>query len=196
MIFGCRQEQLEDCEVVHVGLDTISGKSFELKILSVPHICEPLFNVAVDLERYPHLKDIDFASDLEHDSQFSPDILLGSDQYCTLLIKSTSGLVAVNSQLGWILFGPVVVMEAMSQHTALITHVLRVDGMTESKCLERELHSFWEIESLGIVENYGVPNVSKLKEIDRLTKFLLLFIYANPIYINTYLHLYIPTPYI
>ena len=44
-------------------------------------------------------------------------------------------------------------MEAMSQHTALITHVLRVDGMTESKCLERELHSFWEIESLGIVEN-------------------------------------------
>ena len=44
-------------------------------------------------------------------------------------------------------------MEAMSKHTALITHVLRVDGMTESKCLEKELHSSWEIESLGIVEN-------------------------------------------
>ena len=46
--------------------------------LHVPHICEPLFNAAVDLERYPHLKALDFAS--EHDSQFRPDILLGSDQ--------------------------------------------------------------------------------------------------------------------
>ena len=25
--------------------------------------------------------------------------------------------------------------------------------MTESRCLEKELHSFWEIESLGIVED-------------------------------------------
>ena len=41
----------------------------------------------------------------------------------------------------------------MSQHIALITHVLGVDGMTESRCLEKELHSFWEIESLGIVED-------------------------------------------
>ena len=123
----------------------------------MPHICEPLFNAAVDLERYPHLKALDFASDLEHDSQFRPDTLLGSDQYWTLLtgelIKSTSGLVVLNSQLGWILSGPVAVKEAMSQHTALITHVLRVDGMIESRCLERELHSFWEIESLGIVED-------------------------------------------
>ena len=157
MTFGSRQEQLEDCEVVRVGLETKSDKSFELKILSVPHICKPLVNAAVNLEKYPHLKALDFASDLEHDSQFRPDILLGSDQYWTLLtgelIKSTSGPVALNSQLGWILSGPVVVMEAMSKHTALITHVLRVDGMTESKCLEKELHSSWEIESLGIVEN-------------------------------------------
>ena len=48
--------------------------------------------------------------------------------------------------------GPVAV-KAMSQHIAVITHVLRVDGMTESRCLEKELHSFWEIESLGIVED-------------------------------------------
>ena len=53
MTFGSRQEQLEDCEVVHVGLETKIGKSFELKLLSVLHICEHLFNAAVDLERYP-----------------------------------------------------------------------------------------------------------------------------------------------
>ena len=157
MTFGSRKERLEDCEVVRVGLETKSGKPFEPKLLSVPHICEPLFNAAVDLERYPHLKALDFASDLEHNSQFRPDILLGSDQYWTLLtgelIKSTSGPVALNSQLGWILSGPVTVKEAISQHTALVTHVLRVDGMTESRCLEKELHSFWEIESLGIVED-------------------------------------------
>ena len=73
------------------------------------------------------MKALDFASDLEYDSQFRPDILLGSNQYWTFLngelIKSTSGPVALNSQLGWILSGPVAVKEAMSQYTALITHV-------------------------------------------------------------------------
>ena len=48
----------------------------------------------------------------------------------------------------------------MSQHIALITHVLRVDGMTESRCLEKELHSFWEIESLGIVEDERLVQIT------------------------------------
>ena len=95
MTFGSRQEKLKDCVVVRIGLETKSGDHLELKLLSVPHICEPLFNAAIDLERYPHLKALEFASDLEHGGQFRPDILLGSDLYWTLLtgelIKSTSG---------------------------------------------------------------------------------------------------------
>ena len=65
---------------------------------------------------------------------------------------------------------------------------------------EKTLQTLEDIENddtnLPAPELYGVPNVSKLKEIDRLTKFLLFFIYTNPVYINTYMHLYIPIPYI
>ena len=35
----------------------------------------------------------------------------------------------------------------------MVTHVLRVDGVHADKSLDRELHSFWELESLGILED-------------------------------------------
>lgn len=38
-------------------------------------------------------------------------------------------------------------------HATLITHVLRVDGMTEYKRLDKQLQSFWDLESVGIVES-------------------------------------------
>ena len=60
--------------------------------------------------------------------------------------------MALNSQLGWILSGPVAMKES-KQHATLVTHVLRVDSVTDNKCLERELRLFWEIESLGIIED-------------------------------------------
>ena len=81
--------------------------------------------------------------------EIEPDILLGSDQYWSLLtgelIKCTSGPVALNTHLGWILSGPVSVKGSLVQH-ALVTHVLRTDGVSTMKSLERELHSFWNIE--------------------------------------------------
>ena len=43
--------------------------------------------------------------------------------------------------------------EAPVSHSTFVTHVLRVDGMVSNKGLERELHSFWNLESLGITEN-------------------------------------------
>ena len=77
-------------------------------------MCEPLYNAGVDLKRYPHLKTLDFAMDLEYGGQFT------SDQYWTLLtgkiIKSDDGPVALNSHLGWMLSGPVVVRESMNLH--------------------------------------------------------------------------------
>ena len=167
MTFGSRQERLENCEVVKLGLETKNRKYIELKLLSVAHICEPLYNAGVDLKRYPHLKTLDFAMDLEYGGQFTPDILLGSDQYWTLLtgeiIKSDDGPVALNSHLGWMLSGPVVVRESMNQKAVLVTHVLRVDGITESRSLEKRLHSFWDIESLGddsLVQTQFESNVS------------------------------------
>ena len=44
-------------------------------------------------------------------------------------------------------------MKESKQHATLVTHVLRVDSVTDNKCLEIELRLFWEIESLGIIED-------------------------------------------
>ena len=68
------------------------------------------------------------------------------------MVKSESGPVAIKTHLGWILSGPAMVKEAAVQRATLVTHVLRVDGVNENRRLEKELNSFWNLESIGIVE--------------------------------------------
>ena len=63
---------------VRVGLGTEEDRLIELKILSLQHICEPIANAAVDLSRYPQLKNLDFTIDYGHSSQIKPDISTGS----------------------------------------------------------------------------------------------------------------------
>ena len=160
MTFGSKKECQTNCEVVKVGLRVRNEKPVELKLLTVDHICEPIANAAIDLSNYPHLQTLNFAIDLECSSQVSPDILVGSDQYWNLLtgeiIKGETGPVALNTYLGWILSGPAMVKECAPYSATLVTHVLRTDGVSESKCLDRILHSFWNIESLGILESEDV----------------------------------------
>ena len=157
MTFGSKKEQSASCEVVKLGLELKNSEHMELKLLVVPHICEPINNAAVALDKYPQLKSLSFASDIEHPSQIKPDILLGCDQYWSLVtgevVKSELGPIAINTHLGWILTGPVAIREITAMHATLITHVLRVDGVSENKGLEKQLQSFWNLESLGIIES-------------------------------------------
>uniref|UniRef100_A0A1X7VTJ0 DUF1758 domain-containing protein n=1 Tax=Amphimedon queenslandica TaxID=400682 RepID=A0A1X7VTJ0_AMPQE len=107
--FESRKEQSKSCEVVKIGLELKNNQLIELKLLVVPHICEPISNAAVALEKYPKLKFLPFASDMEHSRQIKPEILLGCDQYWSLVtgevVKSESGPTAINTHLGWILTG-------------------------------------------------------------------------------------------
>ena len=99
---------------------------------------------------------MNFASELTYSAQIQPDVLLGSDQYWSLLtgeiVRSEGGPAALNSRLWWILSGPAVAARGAGPASTLVTHTLRVDGINGIKVLERELHSFWSIESLGILE--------------------------------------------
>ena len=157
MTFGSRVEHCTECNVVKLGLELKNGAHIELKLLSVNHICEPLVYEAVDLIKYPHLRNLDFSISLDHCKQIKPDILIGSDQYWSLLtgeiLKGSSGPVALNSCFGWILSGTASVKTSRTQGATVVTHVLRVDGVHADKSLDRELHSFWELESLGILED-------------------------------------------
>ena len=157
LTFGSREESRKDCKVVRLGIELKNGINLELKLLSVAHICEPIINAAVDLAQYPYLQSLEFANDWSNSSQISPDVLLGSDQYWSLLtgetVRGENGPVAINTHVGWILSGPAITKDVGEQSATLVTHVLRVDGGTECRNLEKELHSFWSTESLGIVDN-------------------------------------------
>ena len=69
------------------------------------------------------------------------------------ILRVSQGPTALNTKLGWILSGPVVRKEGSEPHTTLVTRVLRVDGLCSTKSLDKELHSFWDMESIGIVES-------------------------------------------
>lgn len=69
--------------------------------------------------------------------------------------RGRDGPVAVQTRLGWVLSGPISFVDSHLS-TNLITHVLRTDSCGVSKAnksLEAQLHSFWELESLGIKDN-------------------------------------------
>ena len=154
--FGSRQENNTNCTVVKVGIETKDDRPLELKLLFIKHICEPIINAALDLSRYTQLEGLELAMDYEHSRQIRPDILTGSDYYWSFMtgeiLKVSQGPTAHNTKLGWIHSGPAVRKEGSEPHTTLVSHVLRVDGLCSTKSLDKELHSFWDMESIGIVE--------------------------------------------
>lgn len=91
--------------------DLTMGEEIEITALSFPAIYSPL-QVPVELDRYPHLQELDLA-DASPSEQLSDiiDMLIGSDYYWDIVIgdlkRSGNGPIAVSSKFGWLLSGPV-----------------------------------------------------------------------------------------
>lgn len=67
-----------------------------------------------------------------------------------MIVRGHSGPIAVKTTLGWVLSGPAEMTGRSRSTTSLVTtHTLRVDCVTNQE-LEATLHSFWDLESLGI----------------------------------------------
>ena len=85
---------------------------------------------------------------------------MGSDQYWGIttgeIVKIQNGPTALDTQLGWVLSGPIAIDKCSESQTTLVTHVLRVDSKSETKALDKNLRAFWDIESLGILEREDV----------------------------------------
>ena len=87
------------------------------------------------------------------------------------------GPVAIHTKLGWVLSGPVNnVTESSGQESSVnfsATHVLKIEANisqdSEAKELKTELSRFWDLESIGILNNE--PSVyekfkSEVKQMD------------------------------
>ena len=137
-------------------IKTKSHKSFCLQALSVmvPLICLPIKNqpVAFARENFEHLRGLDLADSGGEDEV---DLLIGSDFYWELMsgkvrVGRGGEPVALESRVDWVLSGPVQGYSKSTDGNVNLlnaTRVLRIDNETSS--LDKQLHKFWDLETLG-----------------------------------------------
>ena len=156
--FGSKRSGAQRCEVVRVGVKTHDGPDTELTLLTVPYICEPLSVQPTSLcpEMYDHLSHLELADASDGSTPMEVDLLIGSDYYWQLMTgeirRGEDGPVALHTRFGWVLSGPTAAAsQEMSAVNLITTHTLRVGGDPDSlKKLDDRLHSFWNLESLGV----------------------------------------------
>ena len=155
-MFGQKCVNAEQREVVELKLESTNGnKVISLEAFVVPEICS-VQNSHVELARreYPHLKNIWFSDACKSDKQLEIDVLIGSDYlwYFQTGITERGKLgepVAIETQLGWVLSGPLK-MPNLDQVT--VAQVNFVGQGNDLSSLEKNVERLWSFEGLGIVE--------------------------------------------
>ena len=130
----------------------------ELTLLTVSYICEPLSIQPTSLcpEIYDHLSHLELADASDGSTPMEVDLLIGSDYYWQLMTGEIrcgeDGPVALHTKFGWVLSDPTAAAsQEMSAVNLITTHILQVGW--EPDCLKKlydRLHSFWNLESLGV----------------------------------------------
>ena len=108
--------------------------SVELHV--IPKICSPITNqhVKVAKENYEHLSDLELADCTNNCSEVNIDILIGGNLYWKFMSgrikRGSSGPVALDSILGWVLSGEAA---RVSSCEFLSSHVLKLDVEVEDR---------------------------------------------------------------
>ena len=159
--FGSTKESSQCVDVVRLCVATDQGEGVELSAFVVPIICDPLQSqsIAQATQTYAHLSGLKLADQGTYEDEVEVDILVGSDQYWSLVsgrvVRGEHGPTAIETKLGWVLSGPIPEgIQVDSQQSNLVTtHVLKtavnpIDVTNET--LDGNLRTFWELKSLGI----------------------------------------------
>ena len=84
-----------------------------VRALGVPNICSSIYGQRIDIAKteHPFLNDLMLANDRNNLEEYI-DLLIGADLYWTLvedkiIRDDNSGLVVIQSKLGWLISGPV-----------------------------------------------------------------------------------------
>ncbi|KAK3703030.1 hypothetical protein QZH41_006695 [Actinostola sp. cb2023] len=140
---------------------------FYVNAYSVPTICSPLSNQAVQLavNNYPHLRGLELADIPSNSDNVEIDVLIGADYYWNFVTGAIKrgdrpGPVAMYTKMGWVLSGPVILSESQTNNDCSVqlnsTHILKVEAdlvqmeKDEQFNMKEELKKFWDLESLGI----------------------------------------------
>ena len=167
--FGDKVYRKQRCELVELELFKGDGDSLNISALTFPQICSALPS-KVDLTDCPAFESLDLVSDASCDNK-PIDILIGSDLYWEFVsgkvIRSNTGLVAIESKFGWILSGttegPNVDTDGVSVSHLIVTRDVGVSQPTDD--LKLNLQRFWETESIGIFKE---PEEKSIKDEEEL----------------------------
>lgn len=87
MTFGSKREQTRVCNLVRLGLTMKDGTSKQLKLFTVPMICEPIISqpISICCNNFDHLAGMDLADYSNGNESLEVDILIGSDLYWELV---------------------------------------------------------------------------------------------------------------
>ena len=161
--FGSDVEKRHTCEAVSLGMKMKDGGNLVMSLLTVPMICQPLSAQPISLARdkYEHLCEMDLADFSNGDDDLEIDVLIGSDHYWKLVtggvVRGSGGPTAIQTRVGWVLSGPVEgVPQADAAVNLISTHTLKVgvqDAPDSKQDLDQRLKMFWDLETLGIVED-------------------------------------------
>ena len=165
-VFGNDLFRRQNCDLVKVKLQGKSNEVIEIVALGFHTICSPLPRpINLQSVSLPLTADCQATSHNSEQYESTVDVLIGSDFYWDLVLgeinRQEGGLVAISSKFGWLLSGPVDNSSDISEvtHSNLVVQVpSTIPASLDNECsLEKELRCFWDIESLGIM-NDTEPN--------------------------------------
>ncbi|XP_077546213.1 uncharacterized protein LOC144158900 [Haemaphysalis longicornis] len=138
-------------------------KEHSIEALEIPDICTDhlILPEHVVHEAKAKIRELaDVTVPPAHLARTGISILVGADYYWTLVSgdmqKLQGALVAVNTEFGWTLQGPI--PRSSSTACCSTAAVLRTHVCGETQSLSAELRSFWELESMGITEPVAQQN--------------------------------------
>lgn len=167
--FGENRFKRQNCGVYKLNLENSrTGHGAEIQAVSFAVICSPLrSDVSTN---YAHLDGLDLADFDQEESDDSIDVLVGADHYWDLvtgdIVRGEYGPTAINSKLGWLLYGPAESPTSSDESTTsnlILTQNdphLTIPSTDDSK-LADSLRRFWETESIGISEQQPNNEIEK-----------------------------------
>ena len=148
--------QCQQREVVELKVEPVTGiKVICLEALVVPEICSiPNGHVELARKEYPHLKGIWFSDVSRSRDELEIDVLIGADYLWSFQTGITKRgkpgePVAIETELGWVLSGP---LKGKCIERVESTQVNFVGQRINEDSLESNVHKLWSFEGLGIIE--------------------------------------------
>ena len=109
--FGSKAEVFRDLSGPARIWDVSMRHSRDVELFTVPYICSPISNQAIDLAKatYEHLIDLPMADSTDGKCELRVDILVGADLYWNFvsgkIVRNEDEPVAIETVLGWVLSG-------------------------------------------------------------------------------------------